>query len=111
MAEAEQKTPSRKLKKNKKEETLGRIEPAQSNSSESEESLENQVIESEKLLIGSTRLLLRQYGIRKSAAAIRDAVDQPHDIFKPENAVSALSNLGFKSSFGNIKIQKSQLMI
>jgi len=106
MAEAEQKTPNRKLKKNKKEETLGRIEAAESKSSESKEKLESQVIESEKLLIGSTRLLLRQYGIRKSAAAIRDAVDRPHDIFKPENAVSALSNLGFKSSFGSIKIQK-----
>ena len=62
--------------------------------------LDEKVLESEKLLIGAVRLLLREYGVRKSAAAVRDAVDHPHDNFKPQNAVSALSNLGFKSSFG-----------
>ena len=57
-------------------------------------------------LLQSTRLLLREHGIRKSSAAVRDAVEMPHEIFAPGFAVSALSSLGFKSSFGNIKITK-----
>ena len=60
----------------------------------------------EKELIGAIRLLLRNYGIRKSGAAIRDAVEMPHDVFGPSQAVSALSQFGFKTSFGNIKITK-----
>ena len=36
-------------------------------------------IEVEKSLIGSTMLLLREYGIRKSAAAVRDAIDVSHE--------------------------------
>ena len=30
-----------------------------------------------------------------------DAVELPHDFFEPQQAVSALSSLGFKASFGN----------
>ena len=30
----------------------------------------------------------------------------PHDEFMPQHAVSALSVLGFKASFGNISIKK-----
>lgn len=58
----------------------------------------------EGTLIESVRSLLREYGIRKSGAAIRDAVDNPSKIFRARSAVNALSNLGFKASFGSIKL-------
>ena len=45
-------------------------------------------VDKEKELIGAIRLLLRHYGIRKSGAAIRDAVEMPHDVFGPSQAVS-----------------------
>ena len=54
-------------------------------------------------LMVSVRSFLRIHGIRKSVAAIREAVETPHDAFKPTEAVNALSNLGFKSSFGRLK--------
>ena len=54
-------------------------------------------------LLAATRSLLRHYGIRKSVAAVREAVETPHDLFTPVETVNALSNLGFKSSFGRIK--------
>lgn len=57
----------------------------------------------EQSLLGATRLLLREHGVRKSAAGIRDAVEMPHEVFSPAQAVSALSQLGFKSSFGSIR--------
>ena len=60
----------------------------------------------EKTIIESTRLLLREFGIRKSSAAIRDSVDTPHTIMGPKEAVNALSNSGFKASFGSIKINQ-----
>ncbi len=63
----------------------------------------------ENSLLKSTRILLREHGIRKSGAAIRDAVEMPHDKFMPAQAVSALSSLGFKSSFGSIKLSKISL--
>jgi len=59
---------------------------------------------SEKSLILSVRALLREHGVRKSAAAIRDAVEMPHDVFAPKQAVSAISSLGFKASFGNLSL-------
>ena len=59
---------------------------------------------SEKSLILSVRVLLREHGVRKSAAAIRDAVEMPHDVFAPKQAVSAISSLGFKASFGNLSL-------
>ena len=60
----------------------------------------------EKSLLTVSRLFLREYGIRKSGAAIRDAVEMPHDSYMPQHAVSALSSLGFKASFGNINLKK-----
>ncbi len=57
-------------------------------------------------LMAATRLFLRQHGIRKSVAAVREAVETPHDNFTPTEAVGALSNLGFKSSFGGLKIKQ-----
>ena len=59
---------------------------------------------SEKSLILAVRVLLREHGVRKSAAAIRDAVEMPHDVFSPRQAVSAMSSLGFKASFGNLSL-------
>ena len=61
---------------------------------------------SEQAVISIVRLLLRHHGVRKSAAAIRDAVEMPHEVFGPPQAVSALSALGFKSSFGSLKLSK-----
>ncbi|MAI19587.1 MAG: type I secretion system permease/ATPase [Marinovum sp.] len=63
-------------------------------------------IELEKSLISATRLLLRHYGIRKSGAAVRDAIGTSHTIAGPKEAVNALSNLGFKASFGRLNIRK-----
>ena len=57
-------------------------------------------------LVASTRSFLRHYGIRKSVAAVREAVETPHDSFTPTEAVSALSNLGFKSSFGGLNFKQ-----
>ena len=57
-------------------------------------------LESEQSLLVSTRILLREYGIRRSGASVRDAVESPHDTFGPIEAVSALNSLGFRASFG-----------
>jgi ATP-binding cassette subfamily C protein LapB len=62
-------------------------------------------IELEKSLIDATMLLLREYGIRKSGAAVRDAVDISHKYVGPKEAVSSLSRLGFKASFGLLNIE------
>ncbi len=59
----------------------------------------------ERSLLEMTRLFLREYGIRKSSAAVRDAVEIPHKVFSPKQAVSALSATGFKSSFGSIDLK------
>ena len=61
---------------------------------------------SEASLLEATRTFLRSHGVRKSAAAVREAVEMPHDTFAPAQAVSALSSLGFKSSFGSLKLEK-----
>ena len=62
--------------------------------------------EVETSILEATRLLMREYGVRKSAAAVRDLVEKPHTVFAPAEAVSALSNSGFKASFGAIKLKK-----
>ena len=49
---------------------------------------------------------MREFNIRKSAAAIRDAVEVQNNKFGPKEAVSALSNLGFKASFGSVKVSQ-----
>lgn len=60
----------------------------------------------EASIMSATQLLLRHYGVRKSFAAIRDSVEAPHETFSPTESVSALNQLGFKSSFGAIKLSK-----
>ncbi len=67
---------------------------------------DGKALKNEKSLLEATRLLLREYGIRKSGAAVRNAVEMPHDLFLPQHSVSALSSLGFKASFGNLKLEK-----
>ena len=59
----------------------------------------------EKSLIEAVRLFLREYGVRKSGAAIRDAVQIQHSAMGPKHAVNAISNFGFKASFGSLKIK------
>jgi ATP-binding cassette subfamily C protein LapB len=69
---------------------------------EESEGIQAQFASAEPTLIFAVRSLLRVHGTRKSGAAIRDAVEMPHDIFGPKEAVSAISALGFKASFGSL---------
>jgi ATP-binding cassette subfamily C protein LapB len=88
--------------------TLAKISPARiqaDNIAPKNEHEEGQNLEIEKSLIFATRLFLRTHGIRKSPAAIRDAIDIVYDQVGPREAVSALSMFGFKASFGSIKIK------
>ena len=80
-----------------------KIDDAEVVSSKSHE--ENQA-EREAALIDATVVLLKEFGIRKSRAAVRDAVELPHSIFAPTQSVSALSMLGFKASFGSMSVKK-----
>ena len=105
--------PTEKEKSSKKNTPLGKIETAKIEVDNLEMVEEVPVFVSkeqsdirEKSLITAVRNLLKEFGIRKSAAAIRNAVEMPHDEFMPQHAVSALSVLGFKASFGNISIKK-----
>ncbi len=88
--------------------TLAKIEPVtvEMNSNDTEPVLKSEKIGSERNLIQAIRLLLREYGVRKSGAAIRDAIDVSYQEIGPREAVSALSALGFKASFGQLNIQK-----
>lgn len=72
---------------------------------EKQASSRNKNIDAERDLIQATRLLLRDFGIRKSGAAIRDAVEMPHEYVGPKEVVNALSTFGFKASFGSIKLK------
>ena len=95
----------------KKEKTaLSKIEPVKIETTSKNETLLNNEnvstdsrIEIEKSIISATILLLREHGIRKSGAAVRDAVDISHQC-RPKEAVSSLSNFGFKASFGRLNI-------
>ena len=94
---------------------LGKIEPLQIPEDSVNEAARDdsaskdagpEIQHNEQSLIAAVRFLLRHHSVRKSAAAVRDAVEMPHDVFGPHQAVSALSSLGFKSSFGNLKLSK-----
>ena len=89
------------------EKMLAKIKPKTiaATSIEGDEEAKNKEIANEKTIIEATRLLLREFGIRKSGAAIREAVETRHNYISPKEAVSALSNLGFKASFGSIKFR------
>ncbi len=97
----------------KSKNTLAKIEPLTKHSEVEIPEAENSSYEGEEAsgvreesLVYAARNFLREFGIRKSAAAIRNAVEMPHDEFLPQHAVSALSVLGFKSGFGNISLKK-----
>ncbi len=84
---------------------LAKIDVERSNSNPKDNE-NNELLRVEESLLACTRILLRQYGLRKSGAAVRDAVELPHNYFKAQQAVSALSSLGFKASFGGMRIEK-----
>ena len=98
-------------KKNEKV-ALAKIEPQQiidESSSDGEAKTDNedndQKVRIEKYIIQATILVLRNHGIRKSGAAVRDAIEISHQNVGPREAVSALSSLGFKASFGYLNIK------
>ena len=88
--------------------TLGKIstETVEAISNDASDAESERNIEIEKSILQTLRLFLREFGVRKSTAAIRDAVDISHAYIGPKEAVSALSNFGLKASFGNIKLKK-----
>ena len=88
--------------------TLGKIstETVEASSNDAADAGSERNIEIEKSILQTLRLFLREFGVRKSTAAIRDAVDISHTYIGPKEAVSALSNFGLKASFGNIKLKK-----
>lgn len=89
---------------NKKTKELGKIELAQIVIDETGFPEHTSEIKTASLL-AAVKSFLRQHGVRKSVAAVREAVETPHDNFTPAEAVSALSNLGFRSSFGGLKFK------
>ena len=82
------------------------ITKVQKNLTDNEPPVSETKVQIERSIIEATQLILREFGIRKSGAAIRDAVEVPFKEIGPREAVSALSSLGFKSSFGSIKLKK-----
>lgn len=48
--------------------------------------------------------LLRVNGDRKSPGVVKDSVDTPYETFSHREAVGALSNLGYKTSFGAVAL-------
>ena len=109
MSELEQKAQKEQTKVEERD-SLAKLEPVkQDQELIDQKAVEEQKVNSdqrEKALVKATRILLREHGIRKSGASVRDAVEMPHTIFLPQHAVSALSSLGFKASFGNIQLKK-----
>ena len=87
---------------------LAKIEPTktETNPANEEELFSDFKIETENSLIQAIRHLLREHGIRKSGAAIRDSIEISHEHVGPREAVSALANLGFKASFGRLNMNK-----
>ncbi len=109
MSELEQKAQKEQTKVEERD-SLAKLEPVkQDQELIDQKAVEEQKVNSdqrEKALVKATRILLREHGIRKSGASVRDEVEMPHTIFLPQHAVSALSSLGFKASFGNIQLKK-----
>lgn len=87
--------------------SIGKIEKAEitSEAGTVKQSADNELAFNEKSTLEATRLLLREHGLRRSGAAIREAVDIPHETVGPREAVSAISSFGFKASFGRLKIK------
>ncbi len=91
-----------------KKETLAKIAPVEIKASVSDVENEDPGIghELEQNMLQAAQLLLRHFGVRKSTAAIRDAIDSQHENIGPKEVVNALSNFGFKASFGSLNIKK-----
>lgn len=98
---------AKESKSSSTKEPIGKIAPIKKvePSIEPEFSDEEILIANERSVIESARLFLREHGIRKSGAAIREAVETRHKVIGPKEAVSAISSFGFKASFGNLKIK------
>ena len=94
--------------KNQKPDKIGKIQTVEkpAKKSSNDKSVNENVLAGEISLLSAVRTFLKLHGIRKSGAAIRDAVEMPHENFLPKQAVSALSSLGFKSSFGSMSVGK-----
>ena len=93
---------------NKKSKELAQIEAVEEVKPVINDTPEDQLIKKQvqDSLMAALRSLLRHYGIRKSVASVREAVETPHENFAAVHAVSALSNLGFKSNFGTMRPEK-----
>ena len=95
----------KKDEKNTSSVELATVEPVQTEHPSNSTKIDGGELDVEASLISSVRHLLREYGTRKSGAAIRDAVEMPHDLLGPKEAVSAITSLGFKASFGNMRAE------
>ncbi len=94
------------LKQVSKKNKIAKIETVKVSSEEAspQPADEEAVLSNERNLLEAVRLFLRANGVRKSRAAIREAVETTHQFVGPKEAVSAISNFGFKASFGNLTI-------
>ena len=72
--------------------TLAKISPNQIAADDKDGGKVPQIedLTSDKAIIEATRLLLRDYGIRKSGAAIRDAIDMKDKILKTAPSIESL---------------------
>lgn len=88
-----------------KKNVLGKLEPVviENTADASQNEKAENINKNANNLLNAVRFLVQHHGTRKSNAAVRDAVERPHELFGAAEAVSALSNLGFKSSFGQLK--------
>ena len=87
---------ARKDESKEEKTALTEIKPAKigANASNVESSTTGEVqsdlrMEVEKSLIAAISLFLREFGIRKSCAAVRDAIDISHQYIGPKEAVSS----------------------
>ena len=96
-----------KADKKKPKKALAKIAPVASENDSNDDRFQSKAegLATEKAMIQALHLLLREFGIRKSGAAIRDSADSQYKDIGPKEAVAILSNLGFKSSFGSLKIK------
>ena len=95
---------SEKQNKEIQKQAIGKI--SQSKKEASTEKSKDDIIDIEMSYLNSLVKFLSLHGIRKSKAAVREAVETRHSGFAPKEALEAVSKLGFKCSYGNIKLDK-----
>ena len=90
----------------KTQKALAKIAPVASENDSNDDRFQSKAegLATEKAMIQALHLLLREFGIRKSGAAIRDSADSQYKDIGPKEAVAILSNLGF-NHFGSLKIK------